>query len=242
MRCFLALGGNVGDVAATLRAAWEQLAQVPGISALEFSALYRTPAVGDDAGGDFVNAAGSIETLLEPLALLDVLQRVESELGRTRSIVWGPRTLDLDLVFYGDRIVRNQRLTAPHPACWYRRFVLDPLADIGAGVIHPEHRVTIGALRERLLPRPLPVTLVGDPAAWEPAWDRLSSCICDVRLAELGDTNSEGLRLQLAADSAVEFPRPPFTVDVPAGTPDNRATFVKYVLEAAVSSPVRMPS
>ncbi len=160
-RCFLSLGGNIGRVEETFDRARECLDADPQVTLGRVSRVYRTAAVGDAAGADFLNAAAGIETELPPLELLDVLQSIEAKLGRTRSIRWGPRSLDLDLILYGDRQIEIPRLQVPHPACWYRRFVLDPLCEIAADVVHPATGATFCELRRRLLARPFRVFLTG---------------------------------------------------------------------------------
>jgi len=154
--CHLALGGNLGDVKATFAAALERLTS-DDLQIREVSHLFTTPAMGSDAGGAFLNAAATLETTLAPLAVLDRLLSVEDSLGRQRNIRWGPRVIDLDLIFYGDEIIDEPRLRVPHPGCWYRRFVLDPLAEIAAAALHPEMNESIGSLRSRLLGRPFVV-------------------------------------------------------------------------------------
>lgn len=135
-RWWLAMGGNLGDVAATLTAAEAQLAAHPHIRLKACSRRYRTAPVGADAGTAFLNSAVEIETDLEPLALLDYVQIIENRLGRVRTVHWGPRTLDIDLLFAEPACVMNSpRLTLPHPHLWYRRFVLVPLCEIAGDVV-----------------------------------------------------------------------------------------------------------
>lgn len=155
----VALGGNVGDVPQTFRRAAEMLAADASSENVRLSPLYQSAPMGADAGARFFNAALALETSLEPEALLDRLQEVERELGRVRSIHWGPRTLDLDLIAFGDHVVSTTRLSVPHPHCWYRRFVLDPLCDIAADVRHPQFQLSFGQLRERLRTRPLRIAV-----------------------------------------------------------------------------------
>jgi hypothetical protein len=93
--------------------------------------------------------------------LLARLLAVETELGRVRTTRWGPRTVDLDLLMFGNVVLDDgPALRVPHPACWYRRFVLDPLVEIAPDVVHPEKHLTIRDLRQRLLLRPLPVAVI----------------------------------------------------------------------------------
>lgn len=160
-RCWIALGGNQGSVSETFRRAAELLRQTPGITVTQLSQLYTTAPVGADAGGEFLNAAAELQSTLSPFELLARLHEVESQLGRARTVHWGPRTLDLDLLLYADQQVSTPTLTVPHPHLWYRRFVLDPLVEIAPDVVHCGHALTIAQLRERLLLRPLNCALLG---------------------------------------------------------------------------------
>jgi len=163
--CHIALGGNEGDVAASFARALERLSDAPGTTVRAVSRNYRTAGVGELAAGEFLNGGAALETELAPRALLDRMHEVESSLGRVRTERWGPRPIDLDLILYEDRRIDEPRLVVPHPAAWYRRFVLDPLAEIAANVVHPVKGLSIGALRARLLARPLRVALAGGTAA-----------------------------------------------------------------------------
>lgn len=162
-RCWIALGGNLGSVADTFRDAVALLNGRADISVTRMSRCYTTSPVGADSGSDFLNAAAELQTTLPPLELLTILQAVENQLGRVRSVHWGPRTLDLDLLLYEQQMLSTPVLTLPHPHMWYRRFVLDPLAEIAPDVIHGRHGLTISDLRERLLSRPLKCVLLGGP-------------------------------------------------------------------------------
>jgi 2-amino-4-hydroxy-6-hydroxymethyldihydropteridine diphosphokinase len=159
--CLIALGGNVGSVAETFDRAVERLNSEPQVVVNRMSRLLQTAPVGNDAGGRFWNAALALTTSLPALALLDRLLAIEDHFGRTRDRQWGPRTLDLDLLFYGHEVIDHPRLQVPHPACWYRRFVLDPLVEIARDVVHPVKGATIGELHARLLSRPLSLALAG---------------------------------------------------------------------------------
>jgi 2-amino-4-hydroxy-6-hydroxymethyldihydropteridine diphosphokinase len=166
--CWIALGGNLGDVAATFAAALTRLQRSGGVQVVRRSRLYDTTPIGRAAGSRFLNAAAELRTTLEPLALLDRLQEMETNLGRIRDVRWGPRTIDLDLLLWGEEVIETPRLTVPHPGLWYRRFMLDPLAEIAPQAWHPVFRLSIAEMRERLLPRPLPLAVLGpEPEAAE---------------------------------------------------------------------------
>ena len=163
----MALGGNLGNVPDTFARAESLLRASGHLTALRLSRCYRTAPMGADAGAAFHNAAAVFETSLAPLDLLDLLQSVEQCCSRVRTTHWGPRTLDLDLLLQGDLMVRippdssveAARLVVPHPALWYRRFVLDPLVELIPEARHPVSGNTIRELRQRLLLRPLPISL-----------------------------------------------------------------------------------
>lgn len=150
VRALIGLGGNLGDTRATLEAAIERLAAHPGIALAACSHFYRTPPWGMIDQPDFVNAAIAIDTTLEPHALLDVLLETERAFGRVRDGErWGPRTLDLDLLVYGDRFLHDDRLTVPHPRIAERAFVLLPLRDLDPAFVVPGQG-SIPALLETL--------------------------------------------------------------------------------------------
>lgn len=165
--CHIALGGNIGDSRAIFGRALDLLDRLENCRVVLQSRLYRTSPVGEHSGGEFLNAAAAVETVLEPPELLLRLQNIERALGRTREVRWGARPIDLDLILWEDRIVDTRDLVVPHPAAWYRRFVLDPLAEIAGDVVHPAKRISIGQLRERLRVRPVTVGFAGvDAADW----------------------------------------------------------------------------
>lgn len=128
----LALGGNVGDVQATLDRAEALLCEGGDLRIVSRSSDYRTPPWGVTDQPPFVNRCVAVETTLPPLALLDRVQAVERTLGRdrTREQRWGPRTADIDILAYDDLVLDDPRLTLPHPRMFERGFVLVPLAEI----------------------------------------------------------------------------------------------------------------
>jgi len=128
MAC-VALGANLGDAADTVQQALHKLAALPETRLVSASSLYRT-APYEAQGPDFINAVALLDTQLEPHALLHALQAIELQSGRERPYKNAPRTLDLDLIFYGDVTLETLELTLPHPRWHERAFVLLPLAEI----------------------------------------------------------------------------------------------------------------
>jgi 2-amino-4-hydroxy-6-hydroxymethyldihydropteridine diphosphokinase len=138
VRALIGLGGNLGDVRERLDAAIAALDVLPGVAVVARSRFYRTAPWGPVAQPDFINAAIAVETSLPALELLDALLATERAFGRIRDGErWGPRTLDLDLLAYGDDVIDSERLSVPHPRIAERAFVLMPLADIAANAELP---------------------------------------------------------------------------------------------------------
>ena len=141
-RVFVGLGGNLGDAKRTVIDALDALARLPRTQRLAISSLYRSAPV--DAGGpDFINAVAELQTELSPLQLLRELQALEQAAGRERPFRNAPRTLDLDLLLYGQRVLDTDVLTVPHPRLQLRAFVLQPLLELAPGLEHP----VLGPLR-----------------------------------------------------------------------------------------------
>lgn len=151
VRAWIGLGGNLGNVPQVLRDAAAALSALPDIKDLRLSSLYRTPAWGRTDQPDFVNAVAVLDTDRAPMDLLDALLDIERLFGRTRSDdagdQWGPRTLDLDLLLYGDAVITLPGLTVPHPRLHQRAFALVPLLELDAGIVIPG----IGAAADALL-------------------------------------------------------------------------------------------
>ena len=131
-RAYIGIGSNMGDSAASLRAAALRLADLGTIAAA--SQVYETDPVGYEDQPVFLNAVVALDTTLAPETLLAGLHAIEAEFKRERSIRWGPRTLDLDLLVYGGSEIETPALTVPHPRAHEREFVLRPLADIAPDV------------------------------------------------------------------------------------------------------------
>ena len=126
---FIALGANLGDARVAVLQALDALSALPETRLIARSRLYRT-APHEASGPDFINAVARIETRLDAPALLDALQAIENSAGRQRPYVNAPRTLDLDILLYGDARIDSPRLTVPHPRMAGRAFVLHPLAEL----------------------------------------------------------------------------------------------------------------
>ena len=127
---YIALGANLDDPPAQIRAALSALGQLSASRLRHHSLLYRTAPVGTHGQADFINAVAALETTLAPETLLDTLLNLEARFGRRRDYHYAPRTLDLDLLLYDDQIIDTPRLTLPHPRMHLRAFVLVPLCEI----------------------------------------------------------------------------------------------------------------
>ena len=126
---YVGLGANLGDAGAALHKALSRLSQAPGVLACRASGLYRSAPV-DATGPDYLNAVAELHTTLDAMAVLDLLQSLENQAGRERPYRNAPRTLDLDLLLYGDASIDAPTLNVPHPRMWGRAFVLLPLAEL----------------------------------------------------------------------------------------------------------------
>lgn len=134
---YVALGANLGDPSATIRAAFGALANLPESRVVRCSSLYRTTPVGNTEQPEFINAVVSLETTLAPESLLDALLDIEARFGRIRAEKNGPRTLDLDLLLYNNQQLNLPRLILPHPRLHLRAFVLYPLAELAPALPLP---------------------------------------------------------------------------------------------------------
>lgn len=165
---FIALGSNLGDRRANLRSALKRM-QSAELRLTRVSSLYETAPQGFTAQPWFLNQVAQAETVLTPRQLLARLVRIEREMGRRRGIPNGPRLIDLDILLYGNRVIRATGLRIPHPRMAERRFVLEPLAEIEAGLRPPSCKDTVGemlaavsgqAVRRIAGRRGLPITTV----------------------------------------------------------------------------------
>ncbi len=149
---YIGLGSNLGDRARNLERALDRLRRIAGVEVVAVSRFIETEPVGPPGQGRYLNAAAALRTDLRPDALIEALAAVEAAGGRDRAREerHGPRTIDLDLLLYGEEIVGGPRLTVPHPRMHERPFVLEPLAEIAAGAVHPGLGMTIESLRDQL--------------------------------------------------------------------------------------------
>lgn len=148
-RALLGLGSNLGNRAERIFDAVRALARHGTV--LARSPLIETDPVDCPGGGPFLNACVCLETPLEPQRLLAAISAIENAGGRRRSIPNAPRTLDIDLLLFGDLEIHDQTLTIPHPRMHERRFVLDPLVCIAPNAFHPVLQSTVGELRHKLI-------------------------------------------------------------------------------------------
>ncbi len=127
---YIALGANIGNPLAQIDAAIIALEASEQVTCLALSPVYKSKPHGDIEQPDYLNAAVKVRTTLAPEALLNLLHTIEQQCGRQRTVRWGPRTLDLDLILYDQRVINSDVLTLPHPLAWAREFVIKPLCDL----------------------------------------------------------------------------------------------------------------
>ena len=149
-RSFVALGSNLGDKKGYLDGAVDALKSDPCIRLKKVSSYLVTAPYGGVEQDDFLNGAVELETLYTPEELLDVLHAIEQDAKRERLVHWGPRTLDLDILFYDDLVQDNMVLTLPHPDMQNRDFVLQPMAELAPHFVHPVFHKTMGQLLKEL--------------------------------------------------------------------------------------------
>ena len=160
--CLIGLGANLADRAATIEKAVESLNTHADVRLLATSSLFETTPVGGPSGQDaFLNAALLVETALSPIELLRVLQGIETQLGRQRHERWAARNIDLDLLLYDDLVLVTEDLEIPHPRMSFRRFVIEPAAEIAPEMLHPQIGWTLAQLRDHLRDHPPYVAIAG---------------------------------------------------------------------------------
>lgn len=150
---FLGLGSNVGDRQSYLQRAVRALMDVNDLRVVMLSPVYETVPVGYVDQPPFLNAVVAVQTRLSAIRLLAETAAIETSLGRRRSIVWGPRTIDIDILLFGDQVIATPELTVPHPRLRERAFVLLPLAEIAPDLVLPGGNMTVRALAEQVAGR-----------------------------------------------------------------------------------------
>ena len=140
---FIGIGANLGDAQASVLQAIQDMGTLPGTTLLRASSLYRTAPV-DSSGPDYINAVAGISTTLAAHALLAQLQAIENKAGRRRPFRNAPRTLDLDILLYGDDVINTPTLVVPHPRMAQRAFVLVPLAEIAPSQVSAAQLQAVG--------------------------------------------------------------------------------------------------
>jgi 2-amino-4-hydroxy-6-hydroxymethyldihydropteridine diphosphokinase len=143
---FLGLGSNVGDRLGNLQRGVDRLHTARGLRVDEVSAVYETAPVGGPPQDDFLNMAVRVATTRSPRGLLRACRRAERDAGRVRDVRWGPRTLDVDILLYDQRVVATRRLTVPHPRLVERSFALVPLIEVAPGARLPDRRSLVQVL------------------------------------------------------------------------------------------------
>lgn len=147
-KVFLGLGSNLGDREKNIGEAVRRLRESGTVKGIKISSLYETEPVGVKNQPFFLNGILEMETDLSPRDLLDALQAIERQLGRKKGQKWGPRIIDLDILLYGDLVMKGENLEIPHPLLAARSFVLIPLAEMAPETVHPILKKTISELRD----------------------------------------------------------------------------------------------
>ena len=153
--CYIAIGSNLASPLEQVKAALDAIGEIPQSRVVAVSSFYRTPPLGPQDQPDYLNAAVALETTLEAETLLDHTQRIELQQGRVRKAErWSPRTLDLDIMLFGDRVIQTPRLTVPHYDMRNRGFMLWPLFEIAPELVFPDGVTLAAALAECAADKP----------------------------------------------------------------------------------------
>lgn len=147
---YIGLGSNLGDRKSNLRSAYGHIAKIKEVQPVRLSRFYETAPAGGPPQPLFLNAVLDMETALSPHHLLERFQHIETLMGRVRTVKWGPRTVDIDILLYGNTIVDDEQLKIPHPLMHARLFVLEPFVEIAPDVVHPVLKKPIVQLYKEL--------------------------------------------------------------------------------------------
>lgn len=217
-RALIAFGSNQGNAPSIYRAVQQRLDSIEGIETIAASQLVQTAAVGGPQQPDYANAAILVATVMTAQELHDELARTESALGRTRRIRWGPRTVDLDLLLFGNLELQERQLIVPHPRMSFRRFVLQPAVEVAGEMVHPPSGLSLSELLARLDAWAESIVWISDrvdairPSVLEPIRQRFPGSVLQLG-ADLGslppDRQLPGL---LVWDQPGEAPRLPVAI------------------------------
>ena len=188
--CLIAIGGNVNISEVVFADAIAQL-KLRGCTDIRMSRISTTRPVGADAGHEFLNAAAVLRTNLSALGMLRAMHEVEAMFHRIRTSHWGPRTLDLDLLLHGNQISNSPGLVLPHPAMWYRRFVLESAREVAADMLHPILNESVQCLFEQLNHRPLQLEICGTAIPHLGELPELAGCSSESVLMKVVDPAAE---------------------------------------------------
>lgn len=147
---YIGLGSNLGDSRALIKRALKELANIDGTTVTGVSRVLKTESLGDKIQPDYLNAVAEVSTSESVEVLFGCIRAIEDSLGRQRTAKWAPRTIDLDLLLYGNKKIRTKELTVPHPQMHLRSFVLDGMCELSGGFVHPVLKQTMRTLAERL--------------------------------------------------------------------------------------------
>ena len=147
---YIGIGSNLGDKVGQCEKAISEILKTDHHKLLARSSLFKTKPMGYTSQDWFINGVIKIKTDLQPLELLRLLKNIESRLGRKKTFQWGPRAIDLDILFFDEKEIRLEGLRIPHPLLHERQFVLIPLAEIDRGLIHPVLKKSIGEILDNL--------------------------------------------------------------------------------------------